>query len=269
MTMKFFKLSIWISGSLLMTGLATGCNANAPDSASPARIENKSQTKVNAKLETVPEFVASAKNFQQFVNDKSLDEEGKYPTLEKFFEQSDNYSDTALARSFADVGSKTAWNVDLISFFAHDMAETIKKRPQILCQVANTLTPKQMNNYVKFYIGNVIWNDDFPKEFFELQSCNPQQFQTTLTVFQSVYKQQSTRKRPKKYRINDKDGTTNLRSQANPTSPIVGTLDNGTVVTPMWAFGKDSNLDLPSNWLFVIEGKKAGYVYLNNLTPVR
>ena len=70
------------------------------------------------------------------------------------------------------------------------------------------------------------------------------------------------------YHINDKDGKTNLREQANTDSAISGTLNNGTIVTPLWAVGQDGQLDKPYNWLFVIQDNKAGYLNIANLKPI-
>lgn len=262
--MNYFKYIILLLASLLIIS----CNANVKNSPSSHQDTNESQLKINSHLYTIPKFFSSAENFQRFVDDKSINEESKYPILENFFEQNDKYSDDTLAEIFADIGSKVKWDVDVINIFAHDMKNTIKKRPQIICKVANQLTHAQMSNYTEFYLGNVIWNDNFPVEFFQLQTCNPQQFKTVLFTFYGLYKQQSTRQLHQKYHINDKDGKTNLREQANTTSAISGTLNNGTIVTPLWTVGQDGQLDKPYNWLFVIQDNKAGYLNIANLKPI-
>lgn len=61
-----------------------------------------------------------------------------------------------------------------------------------------------------------------------------------------------------RYIINDLDGNTNLRAKPiSHSSQIVGHIENGQLVIPLWRDG---------NWVFIKAGNQVGYVHSKNLS---
>lgn len=210
----------------------------------------------SSKNQNLPSYFSNAKNFNAFINSDELSYAEKETIINNFFSNIEEYSINDVAISFGNIGSNTEWDVDLISQFKHNMQEVIIKNPEILNLALKNLNSNEIEYFANFYLRNVIWNNDFPKEIYYLISHNTDAFKIFIKVFYELYQSMSTEVIDNKYIINDKDGQTNIRMESNSKSKIVGTLANDSEVSALWETG---------NWFFVYNDKNLGYVHLSNI----
>lgn len=209
---------------------------------------------------TIPDFLASSLNFQNFINNPTLSYEHKSKLIDDFFANHELYTEEQLVDIFSTIGSEISWDVDLVSQFQYRMEQDIiSKKPNMLCGIADKLSNDRMRKFIIFYLGNVIWNNEFPYEFYELKNCHTEKFDLLVEVFYEKFLSSSNNK-ALNYIVNDPDGETNLRIKPNSkSSDIIHVIPNGQSVIVLWNDG---------NWFFVKFKNQVGYVYNKNLGAV-
>lgn len=223
-----------------------------------SELTQTTQTNDGHQQATIPDFLASSLKFQEFIDDTTLNYEHKSKLIDDFFANHELYTEEQLVDIFSTIGSEISWEVDLISQFQYRMKQdVISKKPNILCGIADKLSNDQMRKFVIFYLGNVIWNNEFPPEFYTLKKCHSETFDLLVEIFYKKFLSDSKNK-ALKYIVNDPDGETNLRTRpSSKSSDIIHIIPNKQSVIVLWS---------EEDWFFVKSDNQLGYIYSKNLS---
>ena len=248
--MKAFISVLLVTTLALVSCDSTG-NNNKPETNLGGSITTAKQS-----ASDIPLHFKDANEFRLFLDTNEYGDEEKIDIINDFFDSISGYSISELTQSFASIGSNIEWDVDLISQFKHNMQKAIINDPNLLISISESLNKEELERFAKFYLGNVIWNDEFPSELYYLKANNSQSFKVFIDTFYQRYQVMSSRILNTSYIVADKDGNTNIRELPSSNSKRVGKFDNGNKVTALWIEG---------DWLFVHNKSNVGYVHVSNL----